>query len=225
MVEKKMTKEELREDKVVTAIADAGNYFKQNGITIAVVVGLVLAGFVVIQIVRQGKARAEEQAAVLLLDGETQYQAGGPAGAIAHFQEAVERYGGTRSGRIALLRTADCHLATGNIEQARDAYERYLETDPKSGLLRASGLRGLAGALDSMEEHERAAGLFLDAAGIEGNPMGADDLLSAGNAWLDAGRPDEAEKALKRLLETYPNHPRQREARQQLATARALTGS
>lgn len=225
MTEGKMTKEELREDKVVTAITDAGQWVKRNGVFVTVGVLLVLAALIVTQVVRQGRARAERDAAVLLLEGETLYQSAGPADALTRFADAAERYAGSRSGRIALLRAGDCRLEIGDHGQAVESYRRFLETGAATGMLRASALRGQASAHDSMKEHALAAALFLQAADVPRNPLAGDDLISAGNAWLDAGDSGSAEAAFQRFLADHPDHPRAREAEEGIAWARARAGS
>lgn len=216
-----MTKEELREDKVVTAITDAGQWAKRNAVALTVGIVLVVAALIVVQVVRQGRARAEREAAVLLLEGETLYQSAGPAEALQRFAQAAAQHAGTRSGRIALLRAADCQLEIGDNQQAAESYGRFLESGAAEGMLRASGLRGQASAYDSMGEHARAAALFLEAAAVPRNPLAGDDLISAGESWLDAGEPAKAEEAFLRLLTAHPNHPRSGEARKGLAWARA----
>jgi tetratricopeptide (TPR) repeat protein len=109
----------------------------------------------------------------------------------------------------------------GNALEARNWYERYLDTNPSDGLLHASGLRGLAAALDAMGESQQAAETFLRASRIESNPLRVDDLVSAGLAWIDAGRPPEAEEAFREVLTSDPTHPRAREAREGLQIALA----
>jgi tetratricopeptide (TPR) repeat protein len=220
-----MSKEELREDKVVAAITDAGEYFKRNAIAIGTVVAVLLAALIVVLVIRQGRERAEQQAAVILLAGEALYNTGGAGEALPRFLEAAERYGGSRSGKIASLRVADCHLEAGKAFEATTWYERYLDTGPKDGLLRASGLRGWGAALDAMGEKEQAAQRFLEAAEIKENPLRGDDLLSAGLAWLDAGNHNQAISAFEKLMQAYPDHPRLREAREGLAFARARAGT
>ncbi|MBD3161666.1 MAG: tetratricopeptide repeat protein [Candidatus Eisenbacteria bacterium] len=225
MTEGRMTKEELREDKVVTAITDAGQWAKKNAVALTIGIVLVIAAVVVVQVVRQGRARAEREAAVLLLEGESLYQSGGATEALPRFSEAAEQYSGSRSGRIARLRVADCRLELGQHEQAIEGYARFLETGAAEGMLRASALRGQASAHDSMDEHARAAELFLQAADVPQNPFAGDDLISAGNAWLDAGNRENAMAAFGRFLAEHPAHPRTREAEEGLAWAEAMKAS
>lgn len=225
MAEGKMTKEELREDKVITALTEMGQYVKKNALSIGIIVGLVVAALVVFQIVRGGRERAEQQAAVIVLEGETQYQAGRVDDALGKFVDAADRFSGTRTGKVAMLRAADCHLEKGNLEEARANYERFLATEPSDGMVRASALRGLAGASESMEQYEEAAGLFQEASELVGNPLRPEDLLSAGNAWRSAGRFAEAQAAYEKLLMTFPGHILVGEARDGLAAAKAQSGS
>lgn len=224
MTDGKMTKDELREDKVVAAFVDAGQTIKKNAIAIGTVVVLVVAALIVVFVVRQGRERAEQQAAVVLLEGEGLYASGSLQEALPRFSDAADRYGGSRSGKLAMLRVGDCHLEVGNSLEARNWYERFLGTNPEDGLLRASGLRGLAASRDALGESAEAARGFLEASRIEGNPLRADDLVSAGFAWIDAGNQAEAEAAFREVLSHYPSNPRVREAREGLQLALARKG-
>ena len=129
------------------------------------------------------------------------------------------------SGKIGLLRAADCQTELGNTADAKTLYEKFLASGPKDGLLKASGLRGLAAALDSMGQHEQAAKTYLEAAAIEASPLRADDLISAGYAYGDAGKWVDARAAFQKVVAEFADNPRVRDAREGLEMARAHTGS
>jgi predicted negative regulator of RcsB-dependent stress response len=223
LTEPKLTKEELREDPVLDAVMRAGQFFREKAMVLIIALVVMAAGLVVLRLVRGGRERAERQAAVVLMAGENQYNQGGTAEALNQFRQAADRWGGTPSGRIAMLRAADLQLELGNLDEARRGYERFLD-GAAEGILRASGLRGLASTLDSMGQKEEAARRFTEASEIESNPLRADDLLSAGNALLDAGKGTEARAAYEKLIATFPEHPRVREAREMIEMAKVRPG-
>jgi tetratricopeptide (TPR) repeat protein len=222
LTEGKLTKEELREDPVLNAVSQAGRFLRERATLLMIIGGVALAALVVAQLVRGGRARSEGEAAVALQDGEAQYTAGNPAEALNFFKTATERFGSTQSGKIAALRAADCQLELGNTPDAKLLYERAVSAGFKSGLLRASALRGLAAALGAQGQHEEAARRYLEAAEVDGNPLQGEDLLSAGTAFLDAGRAADARGAFQKMIESHPEHPRVREARDGLERAAAL---
>ncbi|MDM7913868.1 MAG: tol-pal system YbgF family protein [Candidatus Eisenbacteria bacterium] len=224
MSEGKLTKQELREDPVVTAMMQIGTSAKKRLPYLLAAVALVVAVFVVLQVMQRSKASGERAAAVLVLEGENQYQNGNLSEALSKFQQAADRYGGSRSGKLATMRTGDIQMELGNVAEAKARYEKFLRASPEGGLLRSSALRGLAGALESSGQKEEAAKRFLEAADVPDSPLQFDDLLSAGNAYLDAGKLDDAEKAFQRAIAEHPSHPRARDAREGLETVRAMRG-
>ncbi len=220
----KMTKEELREDPVLSGLLKAKNFIQTKGTWIAIVLAVALIAVIAAQIMQRSQQRSEQQAAVLLLDGESQSMNGNAAEAFRKFKEAADRFGGTPSGRVAILRAADCQLELGGLDEAKRLYEQFLSRGSKDGLLRASALRGLAGVLDSQGQHEQAAAKFIEAAGIAESPLRPDDLVSAGNALMDAGKHDQAQDAFRQVIEKYPEHARVRDAREGIEAAKARAG-
>ncbi len=225
MTEGKLTKEELREDPVISALVRFGHEIKSKATTIAIVLAVLAVALVVYQVMERSRARGEQQAAVVLLDGENQYQSGNVAEALRRFQDAANGHKGTPSGNLAALRAADCQLELGQFEEARRLYQRFLDSTPKDGLLKASALRGLAGVLESTGAREEAARRFVEAAGIAESPLRPDDLVSAGNALMDAGKLAEAKETFQKVLEQFPESPRVREAKEGIESARARLGS
>lgn len=221
----KMTKEELREDPVLSGLMQAKNFVQQRATWIAIAIGALLVAVIAIQVLRGSQGKAEQQAAVLLIDGESQSMNGNPAEALRKFKEASDRYGRTPSGRIAVVRAADSQMEMGNLEDAKRLYEKFLASGSSDGLLRSSALRGLAGVLDSQGQHEEAAKRFLEAAGIDASPLRPDDLVSAGNAFVDAGKYDRALETFRQVIEKYPEHARVRDAREGIEIAKARSAS
>lgn len=220
-----MTKEELREDPILEGLGKLKKFFDEKGFYLLIVVLVGIAAVVGSQVFRRMGARAEQRAAILVLDGESQYQQGNLPDALTKFKQAYENQKSSMSGKLGLLRAADCQAELGNAADAKGLYEKFLSSPPKDGLLKASGLRGLASVQDGMAQHEQAAKTYMEAAGIAESPLRADDLVSAGYAYGDAGKWADAKAAFQKVIETYPDNPRARDAREGLETARAHLGS
>jgi len=220
----RLSKEELREDPVLKAAARFAQAVRERAATIAIVVGVLVVALVAVHFMRQSRAKTARQAAVVLLDAESYYQNGMLEMAARQFQETAERHGSTPSGKLARLRNADCLLEMGRPEEAARLYEAFLRTRPSDGLLRASALRGTAASLLALGRVEDAGRKFLESAAVDGSPMRSDDLASAGSAFADAGKYDDAIAAYRLLLEKFPESPRAREAREGLAAAAARKG-
>jgi tetratricopeptide (TPR) repeat protein len=223
--EEKMTKEELREDPILTALMRFKVWVQGQSMLLTVILAVIVVAVAGLQLARRAQARGEQQAAIVLLDGEAQYQNGNPGEALTKFKQAYDQHKGSRSGKIGLLRAADMQLEMGNYPDAQKLYKEFLGSNPKDGLLKSSGLRGLAGALDSAGQHDEAAGHFLKASEIPESPLRADDLVSAGNAYIDAGKLPEAKAAFRKVIENFPDNARIREAREGLEVVQARMGS
>lgn len=223
MSEEKMTKEELREDPILTALTRLRSWFEKQATFLTIALAVVVVAVLGYQIARRVESKSEQQAALILLDGESQYMNGSPGDALTKFTQAYEQHKRSPSGKTALLRSADMQLELGSYGEAQRLYKRFIDSNPKDGLLRASALRGLAGALDSAGQSEEAGKTFLQAADVTESPLRADDLVSAGNAFMDAGKLPEALKAFQKVIEAYPDSPRVRDAKEGLEMARART--
>lgn len=225
MTEGKLTKEELRDDPVVDAFMRAVTIVRQRATIIMVVLGLIAVGLVATQLVRQSGERAEKDAALKLLDGEGQYQSGNVAEALRLFLSGAETFKGSPSGKLAGLRAADCQLEMGQTAEAMRLYQKFLDSRPKDDLLRASALRGLAKSLESSGKGEEAVKKFEEAAAIQASPMRADDLVSAAQIHLEAGRLAEAKALYQKVYDLFPGSLRVREAKEGLDRIRARQGS
>ena len=220
-VAKRMTKEELREDKVVTAFKELAEIAKENSRTLAIsaiVIVAAVAGWVLFQ---QSRTRAEENAAVTLIQAQQLYFAGRYSEAASQFESIQSQYGSTRSAKIVPLLLGNCRLATGDPAAAQAAFQTFAGKVGSDPLLEAAADRGLGGALADQGEMAAAAESYRKAAGHAGNPLAVDDWMSAGAAFLEAGRTDDALAAFQTVVDKFPNSQRTAEARVRLAEARA----
>lgn len=220
-VAKRMTKEELREDKVVTALKEIGEIAKENSRVLAisgVVIVAAVAGGVLFQ---QSRARAEENAAVTLYQAQQLYFAGRYSEAATQLESIQSQYGSTKSARITPLLLGNCRLATGNPAEAQAEFEAFAGKAGSDPLLAAAAERGLGGALADQGQLAAAGESYRKAALRPGNPLAADDWMAAGSAFLQAGRKDDALAAFQTVVDDYNTSQRAVEARVRLAEAQA----
>jgi tetratricopeptide (TPR) repeat protein len=225
VTEGKLTKEELRDDPVVDAVMRSVSVVRARSTIILIGLGVVIVALAATQIVRQSAARAENEAAVVLLDGEGQYLSGNTPEALRRFIDASNRFAGAPSGKVGLLRAADCQLELGQSDEAKRLYQKFLDSRPKDGLLRASAIRGIGKALEASGQGEEAAKRFMEAAEVVGSPVRADDLIAAATIYLRAGKLPEARAAFTKVLQLFPASPRARDAKEGLDKLRAREGS
>ena len=75
--------------------------------------------------------------------------------------EVVDEYGGTKAGNLAIYYTADAYLNLGENEQALEYFQKF---DHGADALGAGAYAGEATIHEEMNEYEKAAELYKDAA-------------------------------------------------------------
>jgi len=102
------------------------------------------------------------------------------------------------------LEAAEKAVQAGNREGAIQELRRAVAADPQNG----KGLFDLAFLLDSVGEEDEALALYERA--CEKVPAAVNALINLAIMYEDRGDYSRAERSLKQVLETNPNHPRAR---------------
>lgn len=223
-VAKKMSKEELREDKVVTAVKRLGEFGQRNLRYIAGGAALLLVLIVGIALWNQNRSRAAEAASLGFTQAQQLYFAGNYAEALARFQ-AIESQHGTRgSARPVHMFIGNCQLSLGNPTEAEAAFRTALGKLGSDPILRSGAQRGLAAALADQGKMAEAAAAYQKAAEISENPLAADDWWAAGSAYSQAGDFDSARRAYQKIVDDFPDSVHLIDAKLRLAEIAARQG-
>lgn len=208
---KKISKKEMKEDKLVTTYYKFYNYFMANQAKFLIGLG-VIAVLVVGYILINNKKQNDNLAAANLLSKVVPlYESGSMKEAIEGvkaqniigLKQIVEQYGSTEQGETAKIYLANAYSVTGNLEEALKYYEDY---SGSNDLLKATALAGKAGILQSKKEYEKASDLFMDAAHVaKENPANAEYTLKAGICLLQAGKKSEAKEIFESIKKDYKN--------------------
>lgn len=223
--QKASSRKELREDRIVTLYAKAWMFFDENR---TLVYG-ALAGLVVLVLAVVGYVFYHNQQQVeaerLLAQGVRTYEQGSyrealeGAGATPGLLAIADDYGSTRAGNLATYYAADALYRLGEYDRALE-YFRAFEKD--EDFLGASALAAQAAIHANREEFSRAAELYLEAAEQFENTLTSPQyLLSAGQAYEEAGNFEAALSAYERIEEEYPDSDEAQDIGRYLARARA----
>lgn len=206
---KKISKKEMKEDKLVTSYYKFQSIFMENQAKILIGLG-ALAVIVVAYILYSNKTNSDNQAASALVSKVTPllesgaYQVaidGVPAQKITGLKKIVDDYGSSEEGEMAKVLLANAYSITGKSEEALKLYDDY---SGSNSLLKASALAGKAGILESKKEYEKAADIYQQAAKIEKtNPSNPEFLLKAGVAYLKMGNKEEARALFETIKKDY----------------------
>ena len=218
-------RQELREDRVVTFYARAWQYADQNRTLIYGILAAIVVLVLLIAVWAWNQSRNADEAQVHLGLIVSVYEAGnfeqaleGGDGRLG-LVEIADRYGRTDAGNMARYFAADAYLQTGQMEEAREYFNRFNKSD---GLLGASAYAGEASAREQMEQYREAGDLYRQAARhYETTATAPVYLLSAGRAYEQAGSYDRAVEVYQTILDDYPDAPQAGNIEAYLARAEA----
>ena len=181
------------------------------------VLGIVIAGSLVGWFVMVSAQRKEQFAARSLNQARTAAEAGNLPLASSELQRLITTYGGTEAANEAVITLNQVRMINGQSELAAVGLREFLATDPPEKYVApAYGLLGVA--LENAKRWAEAAGAYLQASNAAGVPyLKASYLVDAGRAYRLAGRPEEAAKAYRTILEKFPDAPSFTEAQVRLA--------
>ncbi len=220
---KKLSKKEIKEDKLVTTFYEARTFYDENQTAIFSVVGIVVA-LVLAVVLYTGKLEESNlSASVELTRVINTYNAGlylqaieGKAGTLEiGLAKIVDEYGGSEQGELARIYLANSYFYTEQYDKAMEAYDDYSGSD---NLMVASALAGKAGCYEHQKNYESAAKFYSKAANVSKYvPSNPDYLLNAGINYLKIKNNSEAKTALDRVKKDYSTSLAAREVEKYLA--------
>lgn len=207
---KKITKREIKEDKLVSTYFKATTWYEENKkLVSSLLTGLVIVVIVVI-VVRNNMISNNEQATtelakVLKYYDEGNYEAamnGVPQENIRGLLAVVNDYGSTHAGEFAKFYLANSYYATGNYDKA---LEYYLDVSFDDDLLQASAYAGAAACYEAKGNRVSAASSY-ERAALRGkqNVQAAEHLHLAALNYAAAGNKKKAIDLLKKVKKDYP---------------------
>ena len=206
---KKLSKREIKEDKLVTTYYKVYNYFNENKNRIGMYAGGLLVVIAAIYFYMNNKSENNLQAGIQLSRVMGLYDAGAYLEAIEGRQgtnivglkKIVSDYGSTENGEIAKVYLANSYQMLGNIEEAYKYYEDY---SGSSKIFKASALSGEAGYYANKKEFEKAADLYRSASRVsKENVSNPEYMLKAAINYIDAGNKEEAKDLLETIRKDY----------------------
>ena len=137
--------------------------------------------------------------------------------AASELQKIIETFSGTDAATEAVVTLNQVRMVNGQSELAVVSLQEYLKTNPKKVYkVPAQGLLGEA--LENAGRPEEAGAAYLGAAeDAEVDYLKAQYLLSAARAYANAGKVEEAVKALQTIIDKYSKTTALTEARVRLA--------
>ncbi len=201
---KRLTKKEIKQDKLVTVYFQTQEFMRENGQTILFsAAGLILVASMAMWFVRWN-ANKEQEAAVELSKAKIEYFANDYNSAIPLLQLVVNSYGSTDAGKEAHFYLANAQYNLGNYLEAEQNYKAYLDGG-KDQILRASATAGMAACLEQQKNYRAAAQLYKEAGEKYSKIFLAPDaLFNAARCYLLNEDKSSARDLLTKLITDYP---------------------
>jgi tetratricopeptide (TPR) repeat protein len=206
---KKLSKKEIKEDRLVTTYYQVYNFVMENKNRLGIYVGGLIVVIAAVYFYISNKAENNRLAGIELSRVMNLYDSGSYLEAIEGRQgtnvvglkKIVADYGGTENGETAKIYLANSYQLLGNIEEG---YKYYKDYSGDNAVFKSTALAGEAGYLAYKKDYEDAADLYLKAAHVsKENVLNPDYMLKAAVNFINAGKNDDAKDLLETIKKDY----------------------
>jgi TolA-binding protein len=213
---RKLTKKELREDKLVNFAAKAEHFYNENknrvlGAVIVIVV--LIVGGILIQKMSTGSRLTEsyDLTVAKMAFGQQQYDQ-----ARGGLESVLANYSGDVAAE-AKYYLARIDFEQGNYALAETGFRDYLNSFSGSDYIDCAVEAGLAASLEAQQKYaEAASGYEAIADHFPKLPYATEALVEAGRVYMQIKQDDNAVRVLQKLVKDYPESASAAKAKQDL---------
>ena len=208
---KKLSKKEIKEDKLVELYYKSQAYFEENKNRIILYAGVLVVIIAAVYFYMNYRSQQNDEAGRYLGQVMDVYDTGSYLEAIEGRQgtnliglkKIVQDYGSTPNGETAKIYLADCYANLGKEDEALKYYKDY---SGDIDIYVAASLAGQAGILSFQKQYKEAAELYLKASKVSKNDIQDPNyMLQAAINFIQAGEKDEAKNLLMDIKTDYRN--------------------
>ncbi len=208
---KRLSREELETDALVTGYAYATSFYRENkgAIIGGVIAVLALVGGITWYIMHSSAQESDSREAITF--AEQQFLRGNFETALYGSEEELEpglveitsRYGRTTAGNLAFYYAAVSYTELGNYESAIEMIKNFNVPD---GVMGVAPISMHANILMQLERYDDAMRMYIRAAEWDENSSTTPyNLLMAAEAAYAAGNYNRAQEYAKRIKKDFPN--------------------
>jgi len=214
---KKITKQELKEDKFVKFTLQAKTYIDMHYQKL-LRIGLALVAVIVIIIFfyydsQQNEIEANSQLGI----AEIEFTNGQLIKASERLEKLIEKYDGTDAADQGMFLFANILFQQQKIEEARDYFEKFINAYNGSNILLASGYAGLAACEEALNNYSQAAELYERAAETAPEfPESDNQYYLSALCYKKAGDIEKARSIFQQLADAAKSSSRVKDAESQL---------
>jgi TolA-binding protein len=207
---KKITKKEIKEDKLVTTYFEATTWYEANKKTVnGVLVGIVILAVVLVAYMNNVnsnnlKANTELGKVIPYYDqGKFDVAISGNLQEnIRGLQSIVDDYGSTKAGELARFYLANAFFAQNDYDKA---LKYFLDVSVSDEMIAASAIAGAGACYEAKKENEKAGEMFEKAAFKSTKDVNAaENMFHAARNYLTVGKKEKAAELFKRVKKEFP---------------------
>jgi len=214
---KKLSKKEMKEDKLVTAYYKVYSYIEENKNRLVTYAGALVVIVIAVVFFINNRNKNNDEAGLQLARVMSSYDSGnyleaieGRAGTkLLGLKKIVDQYGSTENGEIAKIYLANSYEFLGKTDDAFKFYEGYSGSNK---MFKATALAGEAGYESSKKNYEKAGDLYKKAGHVSNeNVLNPEYLLHAGINYMKVGKNAEAKELFDKIKKDYNTSAAMRE--------------
>ncbi len=207
--QKKLSRKEIKEDKLVEFYYKSISFFEENKNRIFTYLGAIALVVVAVILFMNYRSGQNEEAAGHLSKAMDIYDMGDFLGAVEGkkdvkllgLKEIVAQYGSTENGETAKIYLANSYANLGKTDEALKYYEDY---SGDIDIYVAASLAGQAGYYAAKNEFEKAADLYMKASKVsKADVMNSDYIFQAAVNYFEAGNNEQAKNLLQTIKDDY----------------------
>jgi len=203
---KKITKKQIKEDKLVTYYFKAIDYINQNS---KLVMGSILgitAVIVLVLLFTWSKRNAELNASLELTKARVELANADHQRAIDILKSMIKNYSGTQSAGRGVFYLAGIHYEQKKYDEAFQFYKQYVDDFNEDVILSSASYSGMGACLEQKREFLEAAKYYKKGAEKYPKEFEAPGLFfNAARCYKLANNKLEAQKLYQRVIDNYPN--------------------
>ncbi len=210
---KRLTKKQIKEDKLVTYYFKAIDFFNANSkIVFGAMVG-VIAIVALLYLYNWSKKNAEMNASLELTKAREELKNSQPEKAIDILRSMVNNYSGTNSAGRGVYHLANIMYSQGNYDEAFHNYKEYISDYDGDPILASSSYSGMGACMEQQEEFLKAADYYKKGAQkYSKNYEAPQQLMAAARCYKLANNRAEAGKMYQNVIDKYPDSAQKKDA-------------
>ncbi|MBD3287470.1 tetratricopeptide repeat protein [candidate division KSB1 bacterium] len=210
---KRLTKKQIKEDKLVTYYFKAIDYINENSkIVFGIIIGII-AIVALLYMYSWSKENAEMSASLELTKAREELKNTQPERATDILRSMINNYSGTKSAGRGVYHLANIMYSQSNYDEAFNYYKKYIDDYNDDPILASSSYSGMGACMEQKEEFLKAAEYYKKGAQkFSKNFEAPRQLMAAARCYKLANNRAEAEKMYQKVIDKYPDSAQKRDA-------------